>query len=68
MGTKRGESIEVKSEMSIQEQNIEHAKQFGALMGKMDKARDEIKKRFIFIAALQILTLIMLILTALPSL
>lgn len=62
------QNIKVKREMSPQELNIEHAKRFGALMGKVDKARDEIKKRFIFIAALQILTLIVLILTTLPSL
>ena len=46
----------------------EAARKFGTLMGKIDKTRGELKRRFAFSISLQIITLIILILIGLSLL
>lgn len=48
--------------------SIESARRFGALMGKIDKAREESKKRFLLSIAFHIITIITLILIGLSLL
>lgn len=45
--------------------SIESARRFGALMGKIDKAREESRKRFLLSIVFHIITLIALILIGL---
>lgn len=48
--------------------SIESARRFGALMGKIDKAREESGKRFLLSIVFHVITLIVLILIGLSLL
>lgn len=48
--------------------SIESARRFGALMGKVDKSREESRKRFLLSIVFDIITLIALILIGLSML